>query len=113
MDLDWEDDGELVIIRLPYPRFTVLQRDAFTSEMISIIGRGYRYFILDLTAVTFIDSSALGTILSMLKTIGPHNRMALCGLDQQVEYVFQLTNLHKVFQIHPDVAHARHALQSG
>jgi anti-sigma B factor antagonist len=112
MDLDWEDDGECVIIRLPYSRFTVVQRDAFMSEMISIIGRGYRSFILDLSAVTFIDLSALGTILSMLKTIGPHSRLALCGLNQPVEYVFRLTNLHKVFEIHPDIAHARHALQS-
>lgn len=112
MELDWEEDGEFVIIRLPYARFTVVQRNPFVSDMISIIGRGYRYFILDLSAVTFIDSSALGVILSMLKTIGPRNRMALCGLDRQVEYVFRLTNLHKVFEIYPDVAQARDALRS-
>ncbi|RKT46587.1 STAS domain-containing protein [Thiocapsa rosea] len=112
MDLELEDAGELVIIRLPYPRFTLAQRDDFMSEMISIISRGYRSFILDLSAVTFIDSSALSTLISMLKTIGPRSRMVVCGLNEAVEYVFRLTNLHRVIEIQPDVAHARKALQS-
>lgn len=112
MDLDLEDLGELAIIRLPYPRFTLAQRNDFMSEMISIINRGYRFFILDLSAVIFIDSSALGSIISMLKTIGPQSRMMVCGLNEPVEYLFRLTNLHRVVEIQQDVAHARQALQS-
>ncbi|WP_200389242.1 STAS domain-containing protein [Thiocapsa imhoffii] len=112
MNLELEEVDELAIIRLPDSQLTRLERDGFKTEMINIIGRGYRFFILDLSAVRFIDISALGAILSLLNTIGPNGRMVVCGLNHLLEDVFRLTNLNRVIEIQPDLAHARQALQA-
>jgi anti-sigma B factor antagonist len=58
--------------------------------------------VLDLSQVTFIDSSGLGAIVSVMKQLAPDRRLDLAALTPAVAGVFRLTRLDEVFRIHAD-----------
>ncbi|MEM6938875.1 MAG: STAS domain-containing protein [Pseudomonadota bacterium] len=55
--------------------------------------------VLDLTKVTFIDSSGLGAIVASMKHLAPERKLVLAGLTPAVEKVFKLTRMDSVFDI--------------
>ncbi len=74
------------------------------------LSRGVRILILDLSAVSFVDSSGLAALVSTLKTaLGRQVEVALCSLAAPVVAVLELTRLDRVFDIYADVAEARAA----
>jgi anti-anti-sigma factor len=59
--------------------------------------------LIDLQAVTMIDSFGLGTLMSMhtrLRMAG--GELYLCGLQKQPRYLFDISALDRVFDIYPD-----------
>lgn len=65
------------------------------------------WVILDLSRVTFVDSSGVGTlvkILSRLKKAG--GTLRLTGVRDMVEGVLKLTQVNKIIEIYPTVADA-------
>lgn len=59
--------------------------------------------VLDLSRVTFLDSSGLGAVVAVMKLLGPDRRLELAGLTPAVEKVFRLTRMDSIFTIHPSV----------
>lgn len=57
--------------------------------------------ILDLSQVTFLDSSGLGAIVAVMKLLAPARALELAGLTPPVARVFRLTRMDSVFTIHP------------
>ena len=62
--------------------------------------------ILDLSKVTFVDSSGLGAIVNAKKALGPATRLDLCTLNGAVDKVFKLTRMDSVFDIYPGLDQA-------
>ena len=62
--------------------------------------------ILDLSKVTFVDSSGLGAIVNAKKALGPATRLDLCTLSGAVDKVFKLTRMDSVFDIYPGLDQA-------
>jgi len=66
---------------------------------------------LDLTKVNFVDSSALGLIVSVFRKVQEDGgRFCLFGLSAQVSAIFELTRLHRIFDIYADQEQAKAAL---
>lgn len=66
-----------------------------------------RQLVLDLSQVSFIDSSGLGALLSGFKTANLRSgTLVLAGLQPRVQSMFELTRLHRVFEIFPSTAAA-------
>lgn len=59
--------------------------------------------VLDLTRVSFIDSSRFGAIVSSMKQLGVDKKLDLPGLSETVANVFRLTRMDMVFEIHESV----------
>jgi len=72
----------------------------FKSKMNALIDEGNMDIVIDLSKVTFIDSSGLGALVSILKRIGTKGEIRLCGLRENIKSLFQLTRLDKVFTIY-------------
>ncbi len=69
----------------------------------NLIDTGDRSLIVDLSNVTFLDSSALGVLVTAMKTaraVGGDVR--LCGLSPQLQQILELTRLTRVFDVYPD-----------
>ena len=65
-----------------------------------IIKRQNKKVLVDFSNVSYIDSSGLATLIEMfqrLKKIGGALRFS--NLDQKVKNVFEVTKLHKLFEI--------------
>ncbi len=75
----------------------------FKDAMVDYIDAGERQIVLDLTSVHFIDSSGLGAIVAVLKSIGHTGSIKLCNLNECVMSVFELTCMNNVFSIYGTV----------
>jgi anti-sigma B factor antagonist len=71
----------------------------FRNKLIEIIKDGNILIILNLTNVTFVDSSGLGSIVSGLKTLGEKGDLTLCCIDERIMSMFRLTRMDRVFKI--------------
>ena len=57
--------------------------------------------VVDLAAVTFIDSTALAVLVQGMKRSRQQGGdLVLCGLQQPVRIIFELTRLDKAFRIY-------------
>jgi anti-sigma B factor antagonist len=71
-----------------------------------------RVLFVDFSGVTFIDSSGLAVLVEALQRLDAQGgELALYGIHGPVETVFHLARLDQVFQIFPDEAAARRALE--
>lgn len=75
----------------------------FKDLMREVTSQPSQRVILDLSRVTFLDSSGLGAVVAVMKTLGPDRRLELAGLTPNVERVFRLTRMDSVFSIHRSV----------
>ncbi|MEF3273689.1 MAG: STAS domain-containing protein [Chloroflexus sp.] len=63
--------------------------------------------LVDLSETTFVDSTALATLVSAMKRCQQvQGEFALCGLRRPVLMIFELTRLDKAFNIFVDSDHA-------
>lgn len=100
MQLDSEKVGDILVLTPVEKRIDVTVSAAFKSAMVDWIGRENSRILLDLTNVDFIDSSGLGAIISSLKTLGGGGDLVLCGIQENVKSLFELTRMHRIFKIY-------------
>jgi anti-sigma B factor antagonist len=65
-----------------------------------LISKGEKKVIVDFSAVTYIDSSGLATLIEMFQRLKKINgRLRFCNMEQKIKNVFEITKLHKLFDI--------------
>lgn len=68
--------------------------------LLSTIDDGISRIVIDLTRVHFIDSSALGVLIGGVKRLKDRDgRLVLVSVDENVNWIFQITGLNSVFDI--------------
>ncbi len=75
---------------------------------------GIRHIVFDVQNVQYMDSMCVGVfveLLTKLQELG--GRIALVNADQNVEYLFKLTRLDRLFPICRDVMKAIDAVERG
>lgn len=71
------------------------------EQLVKLIDGGATGVVVDLTGVTFIDSTALGVLIGGVRRLREADgRMALVVATRPVERVLTLTGLDRVFTIH-------------
>ena len=60
----------------------------------------------DLSPVTYLDSSGIGSLIEGLQAARKQNDLALVSVSQRARRVLELARLDKVFTIHADLATA-------
>jgi anti-sigma B factor antagonist len=61
-------------------------------------------FVVDLTRVSYIDSSGLAVLIEGMQNVnGYGGKFALAGLQESVRPIFEIARLDQVFRIFPDV----------
>ncbi len=72
-------------------------------EIIDLIESGANVILVDLQEVNFMNSSGIGALVATLKAVrSAQANMYLCTLNDQLEMIFQLTKMEKVFKIFPN-----------
>lgn len=83
-----------------YTEDAAVMRQAFKDAM----EKGQKRFIVNFSDTEYIDSAGLGVLVSIQKrALEQSGSVKLVGVKGNVEEVFQLTRLTKVFEIHSSV----------
>jgi anti-sigma B factor antagonist len=79
----------------------------FKDELLRVISNGARHVVVDLTATTFVDSTALGVLLRGVERLRAQDgRLSVVCPDPGILRVFEVTGLHRIFEIHGSRADA-------
>jgi anti-sigma B factor antagonist len=103
-------DGALGIIIL-VGEVDIYTAAPFKERMLELLDGGVEKLLVDLSGVTFIDSTALGVLIGGLRRVhDAGGMMALVVTTSVVERVLTITGLDRVFEIHATRAAAIEAL---
>jgi anti-sigma B factor antagonist len=76
----------------------------FRAHLNAIVSEGRSELVVDLSGVSFMDSSGLAALVSGLKTArSTGGTLKLAGPQAQARLVFELTLMDQVFQIYESV----------
>jgi anti-sigma B factor antagonist len=102
--------GNVFIAKILESRITADVASRFKQDLIEYVAMGNQTIVLDLSDVTFIDSSGLGAIIGSLKTMGGERELVLCGARDAVSSMFKLTRMNRMFRMFRNREEAASAL---
>jgi anti-sigma B factor antagonist len=74
---------------------------ALRERLIGLVNDGATRLVLDLEAVDFLDSTGLGTIVSLLKRVRTHGGdLRLVCTEARIRRLFEITGLEKAVPLH-------------
>ena len=70
----------------------------------TIIAKKPKHLVVDLTKVTYVDSSGLAVLIEGMQKVQQYGgKFGLAGVQDEVKHVFDIARLDQVFEIYPDV----------
>ncbi len=87
------------------------QTPTVKGKMEELIRQQNGRILVDLTKVTYIDSSGLAFFIECLQRIGAYGgKLGLFGLQPTIQHIFEIARLDQVLHIYSDEKAARAAL---
>ena len=102
-----------VVVQPGAERLTAANALQFKSEVVDVIDGGESRMAIDLTDVAFIDSSGIGALVGVLKRLGNRGDIVVFGLNKDVQRMFEITRMNRVFPAYRDKSAALDALSDG
>lgn len=100
MDIKMELTEGITVLFVREDRLDANNSEELKTELRRLFESGTKDVIIDLKEVLFIDSSGLGVLVSGYKNASVrHGSLKLSNLQSQVKSMFELTRLHRVFDI--------------
>ena len=103
MKLSQQRHGAVTLIR---PEGPLTEADAveFGQAATGLIAQTLGRFVIDLSAVPFVDSAGLETLLDLTDALGNSGKvLKLCGTNKTVRQVLELTEIDTLFDHFEDV----------
>ena len=101
MQLTTQEARDCLVVRVEEARIDAAVAIEFKEAVRSAAQGNDGTVILDLSRVSFLDSSGLGAVVAVMKLLAPKRALELAGLTAPVARVFRLTRMDSVFTIHP------------
>lgn len=102
MTFSTRNEKDVVIVETTFPRLDASLAPALRAALLDPVEAGATALLLDLSQVSFLDSSALGALIAAAKRLAPTRGFAVAGVQPAVARLFDLTHMERVFSIHPD-----------
>lgn len=100
MNITTEEINGTIVISLDEERLDAHNSGELKVVMQNLFEGGKKSLLVDLQNVRFIDSSGLGALVSGFKNATSNQgTLKLSSLQPQVKSMFELTRLHRVFEI--------------
>jgi anti-sigma B factor antagonist len=97
----FKEQNDILLVTLEIKEASLENGDAFKAEVIKLFDQYHKPIAIDMSAVEYIDSSFLGSIVSAFKhLISFQAEVVLVGLSKDITNLFALTRLDKVFKIY-------------
>ncbi|MFZ9738194.1 MAG: STAS domain-containing protein [Prochlorotrichaceae cyanobacterium] len=73
--------------------------ESLHQEIREANGQGYLHILIDMHNITFMNSSAVGTLVLVLKEVrNQGGDLYLCSLSDQVQVMLELSRMHLIFR---------------
>jgi len=113
MELAVEESGDVRIVRVKEAKLTYPVLSSFFAEVRQVIDGGARKVLIDLGAVSYIDSASIGCLMDIHRLLQDKTGVVkLAGLQPRVETMISMTGVHKIIDIHREEADALAAFQA-
>ena len=100
MDIKIEQSEGVTVLFIKEDRLDANNSEELKAKLRHLFDSGTKDLVLDLKEILFIDSSGLGVLVSGYKNASTsHGTLKLSNLQSQVKSMFELTRLHRVFDI--------------
>jgi anti-sigma B factor antagonist len=99
MELRTEEIDEVTVVSVLTQEIDAGNADEFKAGFVSIV-KGCKKIVLELSRVTFMDSSGCGSLLSchrQTKKLG--GDLKICGAQDMVRTLFDLVRMYRVIDI--------------
>ena len=104
MQLSSKRSGEVSIVRVHEAKLTYPVLSSFFLEVCRIVEDGARMLVLDLGAVTYIDSASIGCLMDVHRLLRERGGVVkLAGLQPRVETMLSMTGVHRILDVRRDV----------
>ncbi|RVV96688.1 anti-sigma factor antagonist [Mesobaculum littorinae] len=100
MKLESKTRGEVMMVSIAEQRLDAAVTVDFKDAMRGLLNGAPARIVLDMSRVRFLDSSGLGAIISVRKSLDQTQELELAELTPAVEKVFHLTRMDTLFPIH-------------
>lgn len=86
----------------------------FKKAIYEAIDSGKKHIVVDLTNVSYMDSSGFGTLLGATKRLRPvGGSLSLVGCNDVITRILKITRLDTIFRMHPSETDAVSTILSG
>ncbi|WP_300157302.1 STAS domain-containing protein [Solidesulfovibrio sp.] len=104
MELSATLEGACLIVTVLVPEVDHTVSEAFKDAVIlRYESAKARELLLDLGRVTFLDSKAIGAMVTMRKAAAARGgRLGVCNLHPHVEKIIRVVTLGTIFETYPD-----------
>ena len=110
MKLSITHEENLVLVTVLDTRLDASLSPEFRKQMEETIIQEDKHILIDISTIKFMDSSTLGAMVGILKTMKNNNKLVIVGASGVVLELFTLTRMDRVFTLANDVSDARFKL---
>lgn len=95
-------------------RLNALITEPVKEELKALFNLPNTRLVLDLSGISFIDSSGFGVFLSLMKTANNnYGYFKICSISEEVLELFKLLQLHNVFELYNSREDALKSFEQG
>jgi anti-anti-sigma factor len=103
MQLAFEQKGDVTVVRVQEAKLTYPVLSSFFSEVRQRVEGGARQVLIDLSAVSYLDSASIGCLMDVHRLLQEKaGELRLSELQPRVETMISMTGVHKIVPLHRD-----------
>ena len=103
MKIDVKKCGSVAVVK-PEEPINWSNADKFKAEFLESIGKNLGRVVLDASAVSYVDSKGLGSLVELTQELGQSGKsLKLCSVNKTMREVIELTGLWPLFEHFEDV----------
>mgnify|MGYP001566748631 FL=1 len=103
MNVIIEQTGRVSIVRVGETRLMYPILSDFASAVSGLVAGGQRDILIDLTTVTYVDSTTIGCLMDLYRQVhGAGGHLKLSGVQKRVETMLTMTGAQNFIEIHAD-----------
>jgi anti-anti-sigma factor len=102
-----ESNPEVKVIRIPHQRLVYELLEQTTREWSGYLEQGFTKFVVDMSAVSFMDSASIGAIMDFYrKTKAVNGQIHLAAVQPRIDTLLAIAKAKSLFGIYGTVQDA-------
>ncbi len=101
MEIKVDEKEDVRIVRVKEAKLTYPNLAAFLTEVRRLVEGGTSKLLIDLAAVTYLDSASIGCLMDIRRLLEDKGGvLKLSGLQPRVETMISMTGVNRIIDIH-------------